>query len=120
MTLLILLLFLMMSFSKLTKLTFGDKVNGREVNTIDNLVQDTEIVRRGEVARVFDYKLDDKAAKAKMLKGAKRIPFDVAVNSSSSNLEFSLGAWHNVVLPSVRYLTQSRGSVYKVGKSSYW
>ena len=100
-----------MGFSKLTN---SENINGRDVIGIDNLVKDTEAVKRGEKKRVFEYKLDDKAAKAKMVKGAKRIPFEVAANSSSSNLNFSLGAWSNVVLPSIRYLTQAKGSSCRV------
>ena len=98
-----------MGFSKLTN---SENINGRDVIGIDNLVKDTEAVKRGEKKRVFEYKLDDKAAKAKMVKGAKRIPFEVAANSSSLNLNFSLGAWSNVVLPSIRYLTQAKGSMW--------
>ena len=40
------------------------------------------------------------------MKGAKRSPFDVVKKSLSSILEFSLGAWNFVVLPSVRYWHQ--------------
>ena len=53
--------------------------------------------------RVHSYKLNDKAAKNKLTKGAKREPFDVIKNSISSNLDFSLGAWNYVVLPTIRY-----------------
>ena len=42
--------------------------------------------------RVNSYKLNDKAVKNKLTKGAKREPFDVIKNSLSSNLDFSLGA----------------------------
>ena len=41
-----------------------------------------------------------------MVKGAKRCPFEVVNSISSSNLDFSLGAWNYVVLPSVRYWDQ--------------
>ena len=41
--------------------------------------------------------------KSKLMKGAKKIPFQVDENSTSSNLIFSTGSWHNVVLPSIKY-----------------
>ena len=103
---------MMASSLKLTNLT-----KGKEVNSIENLVEDTEIIRRGENARVFDYKLDEKAARAKLVKGAKRVPFEVTANTSSSNLVFSLGAWNNIVLPSVRYLAQAKGKVCQVDET---
>ena len=53
--------------------------------------------------RVHSYKLNDKAVKGKLTKGAKREPFEVIKNTGSSNLDFSLGAWNYVVLPTVRY-----------------
>ena len=53
--------------------------------------------------RKFVYKLDDKATKKKLLNSAKRAPILLEKNSTSSNLKFSVGAWHTVVLPAVRY-----------------
>ena len=76
---------------------------------ISDLVKNSEISKHNEVKRTFEYQINDKAAKAKLVKGAKRIPFAVVENSSSSNLEFSLGAWHDVVLPSIRYWDQVKG-----------
>ena len=56
-----------------------------------------------DINRVHSYKLNDKAVKGKLTKGAKREPFEVIKNNGSSNLDFSLGAWNYVVLPTVRY-----------------
>ena len=53
--------------------------------------------------RKFVYKLNDKATKKKLLSSAKRPTILLEENSSSSNLKFSVGAWHSVVLPAVRY-----------------
>ena len=60
--------------------------------------------------------MNEKAAKNKLLKGAKRTPFVLEENSLSSNLVFSLGAWFNTVLPSIIYWTQASGDkTCKVG-----
>ena len=60
-------------------------------------VEDSEIAAYKDISRHFDYKLDEKTTKAKMVKSAKRIPFEVVEHSSSANLIFSLGSWKNVV-----------------------
>ena len=79
-------------------------------------VKDSEIAKPSEVKRTFEYNLSDKAAKAKLIKGAKRIPFDIVEHSSSSNLIFSPGAWNHVVLPTMRYWNQSKGGkMCKIG-----
>ena len=65
---------------------------------------------------IFDYKLNDKAGKSKLLKGAKRNVFVVEENSTSTTLIFSAGAWHAVILPSQRYWEQVKGDqTCKVG-----
>ena len=51
----------------------------------------------------FNYELNEKAARSKLVKGSKRIPFEVEENSTSMNLLFSVGAWLTSVLPAVRY-----------------
>ena len=51
----------------------------------------------------FDYELNNKAAKTKLVKASKRIPFEVDEKSSSITLIFSVGAWLTAVLPAVRY-----------------
>ena len=80
-----------------------------ECDNIMSLVNDSELDKFNDVKRTFEYKLNDKAAKAKLVKGAKRVPFDIFENSTSSNLNFSLGTWYNVVLPTVRYWDQVKG-----------
>ena len=74
-----------------------------EMNTIEDFIKESEVVKYDEDCRTFQYKLNDKSAKQKLIKGAKRIPFEIVDKSLSSNLVFSIGAWNNVVLPSVRY-----------------
>ena len=76
---------------------------------IIDLIQDSETRRPIEGKRTFEYNLNEKAAKNKLIKGAKRIPFEVVENSLSSNLVFSLGAWDQVVLSTIRYWNQVKG-----------
>ena len=61
--------------------------------TIDDHVRCSDIFKQSEGSRTFEYKLDDKATKAKLIKAAKR-SFIVEVNSTSCNLVFNAGAWH--------------------------
>ena len=73
-----------------------------EVISLDEHIRSTEqFKQRGE--RVFEYFLNEKASNAKLVKGAKRSPFLLEENSTSSNLVFSPGSWHYVVMPSIRY-----------------
>ena len=74
-----------------------------ELKCIDDVVMDSEINDLGEVQRSFAYNLKDKQVKSKLLKGAKRCPFDTVRNNGSVNLVFNLGSWQAVVLPSLRY-----------------
>ena len=63
----------------------------------------------------FNYDLRDKATKAKLVKGSKRIPFEIENNSASSNLLFSVGAWLTSVLPAVRYWSEMEDKTCQVG-----
>ena len=75
-----------------------------EVTTIDDHVKSSDLFKHSEGPRKFEYKLNDKLAKSKLVKAAKRTSaFIVEENSTSSNLVFSTGAWHNIVLPTVKY-----------------
>ena len=77
-----------------------------ESESLRDLVKNSEVVHPNVDKRIHKYKLNDKAAKAKIVQGAKRCPFEVKHNSSSSNLDFSIGAWNYVVLPTIRYWDQ--------------
>ena len=79
--------------------------NIKELEVVD-LVKDSELEKHIDGKRHFEFKLNDKAAKTKLVKGAKRKHFDIVANSSSSNLIFSLGAWYHVVLPTIQYWNQ--------------
>ena len=81
-----------------------------EFTSVESLVKDSEVVTRREKVRSFEYKLDDKAVKSKLIKGAKRNAFEVVEKSSSTNLIFNPGSWNSVVLPSLRYWYESKGN----------
>ena len=84
--------------------------NAVEISSVDNLVKDSEIVNYKDMQRRFEYTMDEKAAKAKMVKNAEKIPFEIIENSSSSNLVFSPGSWNSVVQPSMRYWDEVKGT----------
>ena len=81
--------------------------NDNEHQSIEQHVKNSELYKN---VNTFDYKLNDKTAKAKLLKAAKRQPIDMEENSTSSNLVFSAGAWIHAVLPSVRYWSEVKES----------
>ena len=90
-----------------------------EYNSVEDLVKDSEIVNKGEKPRNFQYELNQKQAKAKLIKGAKREAFDIEKKSSSINLIFNLGSWSSIVLPSIQYWNQIKGEgTCKIGSSS--
>ena len=81
--------------------------NGFEVLSIEQLVKNSVVDKN---VNTFDYKLNDKTAKAKLLKAAKRSPIEIEENSTSSNLVFSAGAWIHAVVPSVTYWNEVKTS----------
>ena len=72
----------------------------KEIVTIEQ-----HLINSGETRgnTTFTYKLNDKAAKSKLLRAASRPPIDMEENSTSTNLVFSAGAWIHAVLPALRY-----------------
>ena len=76
------------------------------VTSIDDHVKDSGLFKPLANERNFGYKLSDKGVKSKLMKGAKRTPFLKEENSTSTNLVFSVGAWHQVVMPSIEYWKQ--------------
>ena len=86
------------------------------LNIDDHITRSEPFKLIGE--RRFEYDLDDKATKAKLVKGSKRAPFLLEVNSTSCTLIFSSGSWFHVVLPSNRYWNEIKGDqTCKVGDS---
>ena len=67
------------------------------VTSIDDHVKDSGLFKPLANERNFGYKLSDKGVKSKLMKGAKRTPFLKEENSTSTNLIFSVGAWHQVM-----------------------
>ena len=82
---------------------------------LDEQVQRSDHFPLSENSRAFEYKLNEKSAKSKLIKGAKRIPLELEENSNSSNLVFSVGAWKNVVLPAISYWKDVGMGSCKVG-----
>ena len=74
-------------------------------NSIEEHVKDSDrhCLPNSISARAFEYNLNEKQAKSKLVKGAKRIPFEIEANSTSSNFVFSVGAWKNVVISAISY-----------------
>ena len=79
-----------------------------ELTSVSKVVTDSEGLECRDSSRKFSYKLNEKTAKSKMIKGAKRLPFEIEENSSSMNLIFNLGAWSEVVLPSLMYWNNAK------------
>ena len=67
-----------------------------------------------EGSRTFNYMLNDRNAKKKILQGAKRIPFEIDENQSSDTFIFSAGAWLKVVVPFVMKLQSEIGKSFTV------
>ena len=82
-------------------------VNSIEMYSIKDVVDDSEAIKVPETRRHFEYNLNDKNAKAKLIKGAKRETLDVVQNKGSCNVVFSTGSWSQIVLPSILYWKQS-------------
>ena len=76
-------------------------VQNKDVSTNDH-IRSGDLIDPLDGERMFEYKLNDKAAKAKLVKSAKRQPYLLEENSTSSNLIFSVGSWKNVFLPAIR------------------
>ena len=70
----------------------------------NSCVEDSIDVRRdGRKNRNFDYDLNEKKAKAKLLKGARRAKhLNIEIKSGCVNMRFSDGAYFEVVLPLLR------------------
>ena len=88
-----------------------------EFNDVNDIVKDSEVNQVVE-NRQFEYKMNDKNAKNKLLKAAKRTSFEIVRNTSSINLVFNIGSWNHIVLPSICYWNKLKGDqTCKVGRS---
>ena len=88
----------------------GNNKTKKKILSIEEYVKESDVCRLSEGTREFEYKLNEKTAKSKLLKGTKRIPFELEENSTSTNLVFSVGSWKNVVLPASRYFKEADSS----------
>ena len=84
-------------------------VKALEFKSVQDLVIDSELVTPVDKKRNFEFNLNDKSVKSKILKGAKRLPFEIKENITSSNLIFCIGTWQNVVIPTIKYLDSIKG-----------
>ena len=90
-----------------------------EYDGVEDLVRDSETEAFPGENRSFKYELNHKQAKAKLIKGAKRGPFEIEKKSCSLNLIFNVGSWNNSVLPSIRYWNQMQyDRTCKIGSST--
>ena len=80
-------------------------MNLKKSRNVKDVVTLEEQVKCSDV----DYQLNEKAAKAKLLKDAKRIALEVKTNSASTNLVLSSGSWKVAVLPAIKYWNQIEG-----------
>ena len=67
-------------------------LNSENTVSIVEYVKNSEVSKNTNSPRIFDYYLNDKTSKAKILKSAKRNPMETEENSSSTNIVFSAGA----------------------------
>ena len=71
-----------------------------------------------EQARVFDYVINKKRAKAKLLKGAKRIKnLEVELKNGCVNLLFCDGAYFEIVLPLMRSWNKKVDEVFVINNT---
>ena len=81
------------------------------------LIEKKQIQVNKEKLREFDYKINEKNLKTKLIKGAQRIPFDIIRNNTSINLDFNIGSWRHIVLPSIWYWDSNQvGKTCKIGE----
>ena len=88
-----------------------------EVVTIDEHIKISDLEIESNQSITFNYELNDKSTKSKILKASKRAPFEIEKNSTSCHLIFSAGAWVHRVLPSVEYWDKIKGDqTCKIGE----
>ena len=83
-------------------------ISSNEIEVFENKIGD---------ARVFDYALNKKRAKAKLLKGAKRENLIVEVKNGCVNLLFSDGAYIELVLPLMKSWNKKVNKVFEINNT---
>ena len=77
-----------------------------------------ELSKDSQDNRVFDYTLNQKRAKAKLLKGAmKKKNLDVEIRPGCVNLRFDNGSYFELILPLLRDWIQKVNQVVKIGET---
>ena len=75
-----------------------------------------ELNKDGQEKRVFDYTLNHKRAKTKLLKGAKKDNnLDVEIKPGCVNLRFDDGSYYELILPLLQAWSQQVNQVVKIG-----
>ena len=77
---------------------------------LENHVKTSQHIIKSGLDRKFKYKLNQKATKSKLLKGALKIPFEKDVKSSCIVLHFNDGSYFYSVLPTIELWKQSMDS----------
>ena len=85
------------------------RIQELETRSIQAVIADSEVAFPTGNKRAFEYNMNDKTAKAKLVKNSKRKPLEIISNSTSTNFVFSVGAWNHVVLPSIKYWNSIMG-----------
>lgn len=87
------------------------------IKSYDDIVQETELAHVNSydnAERTFQYAANDKQTKSKLVKGAKKDPFEIDENSSSININFNLGSWTCIVIPVVKYWESIKGTIIEI------
>ena len=63
-----------------------------QMKSMNEIIQESNIVSEQDEGRNFSYFLNDKTLKSKLIKGAKKEPVHFIENQSSANIYFNLGS----------------------------
>ena len=69
-------------------------------------INSKEVIQSATNDRNFNYRLDEKSVRLKLLKGAKRIPIEIENKKTCSNINLSDGTMHLVVKPWMETLAE--------------
>ena len=82
-----------------------------DVMTMEEYIKVSNIEKGARPSITFNYELNEKSSKSKIMKAAKREPIEIEENSTSCNLIFSAGAWVHEVLSAVEYWESVKGDL---------
>ena len=82
----------------------------KTVSNMEEHIKESLVYKQTNSSSItFDYELNGKATKLKLIKAAKRTNLEIEENSTSTNLVFSAGAWAHTVLPTVKFWSEIQG-----------